>query len=188
MKTDLAVGDAEIGWLYGVFAVFYAIAALPIAWFADHRSRTHLVAAGMFAWSLMTMACGLSRSFWHVLVARIGVGVGEATLTPATTSLVGDYLPRAQIPLALSIYQTGAIMGSGIAFIIGGAVLDIVQHADPWVLPVVGELRAWQQTFLLVGAPGLVLAVLFLRLVAVHGQRDGDAIASGSHRAFTTEA
>ncbi len=164
MKEDLGVGDAEIGWLYGVFAVFYAIAALPIAWLADNRSRKHIIAAGVFVWSLMTMACGLSRSFWHVLLARIGVGVGEATLTPATTSLVGDYFPRAQIPLALSVYQTGAIMGSGIAFIIGGTVLDVVQHADPWVLPMIGELRSWQQTFLLVGAPGLVLALSFLLL------------------------
>ena len=162
MKADLGIGDAQIGWLYGIFAVFYALAALPIAWLADRRSRKHIIAAGVFSWSLMTMACGLSRSFWHVLLARIGVGVGEATLTPATTSLVGDYFPREQIPLALSIYQTGAILGSGIAFIIGGAVLGIVEQAEPWSVPVVGELAPWQQTFLLVGAPGLLLAAFFL--------------------------
>src|SRR5690606_27113734 len=113
------------------FALFYALAALPLAWLADHGSRKRIIAAGVFVWSLMTMACGLSRSFWLVLLARIGVGVGEATLTPATTSLVGDYFPRSQIPLALSVYQTGAIMGSGIAFIIGGTVLDLVQQGDP---------------------------------------------------------
>ena len=93
MKADLGVNDAQIGWLYGVFAVFYAIAALPIAWLADRRSRKFIIAAGIFFWSLMTMACGLSRSFWHVLLARIGVGVGEATLSPAATSLVGDFFP-----------------------------------------------------------------------------------------------
>lgn len=164
MKQDLGVGDAQIGWLYGVFALFYALAALPLAWLADHGSRKHIIAAGVFVWSLMTMACGLSRNFWLVLTARIGVGVGEATLTPATTSLVGDYFPRSQIPLALSVYQTGAIMGSGIAFIIGGTVLDLVQHGNPWVLPLVGELRPWQSTFVLVGAPGLLLAVLLLFL------------------------
>ncbi|MFP6837133.1 MAG: MFS transporter [Pseudomonadales bacterium] len=165
MKQDLGVGDAQIGWLYGVFAVFYAVAAMPIAWLADRRSRTRLIAAGIFLWSLMTMACGLSRSFWYVFLARIGVGVGEATLTPATTSLVGDYFPRDQIPLALSVFQTGAIMGSGIAFIIGGYVLEIVEQANPLVLPLVGELHPWQQTFLYVGAPGILLAffLLFLR-------------------------
>jgi len=164
MKADLGVGDAQIGWLYGVFAVFYAVAALPIAWLADRKSRKHIIAAGIFLWSLMTMACGLSRSFWHVFAARVGVGVGEATLTPATTSLVGDYFPRDQIPLALSVFQTGAIMGSGIAFIIGGFVLNIVKQADPLVLPLVGELHPWQQTFLYVGAPGLLLALLLLFL------------------------
>ncbi|MDH3643069.1 MAG: MFS transporter, partial [Gammaproteobacteria bacterium] len=165
MKEDLGVGDAQIGWLYGVFAVFYAVAAIPIAWLADRKSRKHIIAAGIFLWSLMTMACGLSRSFWYVFAARIGVGVGEATLTPATTSMVGDYFPRDQIPLALSVFQTGAIMGSGIAFIIGGFVLNIVEQADPLVLPLVGELRPWQQTFVYVGAPGILLAIalLFLR-------------------------
>ncbi|MCZ6711430.1 MAG: MFS transporter [Gammaproteobacteria bacterium] len=165
MKQDLGVGDAQIGWLYGVFAVFYAVAAMPIAWLADRKSRTRLIAAGIFLWSLMTMACGLSRSFWYVFMARIGVGVGEATLTPATTSLMGDYFPRDQIPLALSVFQTGAIMGSGIAFIIGGYVLEIVEQANPLVLPLVGELHPWQQTFLYVGAPGILLAffLLFLR-------------------------
>jgi MFS family permease len=164
MKADLGVGDAQIGWLYGVFALFYAVAALPIAWLADRKSRKHIIAAGIFLWSLMTIACGLSRSYWNVFLARIGVGIGEATLTPATTSMVGDYFPRDQIPLALSIFQTGAIMGSGIAFIIGGVVLNIVEQAEPMVLPLVGELRPWQQTFVYVGAPGMILALLLLLL------------------------
>ena len=164
MKADLGVNDAEIGWLYGVFAVFYAIAALPIAWLADRRSRKLIIAAGIFFWSLMTMACGVSRTFWQVLLARIGVGVGEATLSPATTSLVGDFFPREQVPVAMSVYQAGPIMGSGVAFIIGGYVLGLVQDAPPLVLPVFGELAPWQQTFVYVGAPGLLLALLFVFL------------------------
>jgi MFS family permease len=184
MKEDLGVGDSQIGWLYGVFAVFYAVAALPIAWLADRKSRKHIIAIGIFFWSLATITCGLSRNFWHVLLARIGVGVGEATLTPATTSLVGDYFPREQIPLALSIYQTGAIMGSGIAFIIGGYVLDLVEQANPLVLPFFGELRPWQQTFVYVGTPGLLLAFVFLllreptrRLIPGASQRLGAPVA-----------
>ena len=164
MKADLGIGDTEIGWLYGVFAIFYAIAALPIAWLADNKSRKHIIAVGIFFWSLMTMLSGLSRSFWQLFVARVGIGVGEATLTPATTSLLGDYFPREQLPLALSVYQTGAIMGSGLAFIVGGLVLGIVEQAEPWVIPVIGELRPWQQTFIYVGAPGLLLAMAFLLL------------------------
>ena len=164
MKSDLGVGDAQIGWLYGIFAVFHALAGLPIAYLADRKRRTRIIAAGVFVWSVMTMLCGLSRTFWQVLLARMGVGVGEATLGPATISLVGDYFPRPTIPLALSVFQTGAIMGSGLAFIIGGVVLGVVQDAPPLQLPVVGPLGAWQQTFLYVGAPGILLAILLLGL------------------------
>ncbi len=164
MKADLGATDSQIGWLYGVFAVFYAIAAWPIALMADSKSRKHIIAAGIFFWSLMTIACGLSRQFWQVFAARIGVGVGEASLGPATVSMVGDLFPRAQIPLALSVFQTAAVMGSGLAFIIGGFVLEVVQQAEPLVLPVVGELAPWQQTFVYVGLPGVLLALVFLML------------------------
>ena len=164
MQADLGINDTQIGWLYGVFAVFYAIAAWPIAYLADRASRKHLIAAGIFFWSVMTVACGLSRQYWQVLTARIGVGVGEASLGPATVSMVSDLFPRHQVPLALSIFQTAAVMGSGIAFIIGGFVLSIVQSAEPLVLPFFGELQPWQQTFVYVGLPGLLLAVGVLAL------------------------
>lgn len=164
MQEDLGVGDAQIGWLYGVFAVFYALAAVPIAWLADRHHRLRLIAIGMFLWSLMTIACGLTKQFWTVLLARVGVGIGEATITPATTSLLGDYFPRDKIPLAMSVYQTGAIIGSGLAFIIGGLVLEAVEGAPPMVLPVFGELAPWQQTFVYVGLPGFLLCIVFLLL------------------------
>ncbi|MFT7219079.1 MAG: MFS family permease [Candidatus Azotimanducaceae bacterium] len=162
MKEDLGVGDTEIGWLYGVFALFYAFAAIPIATLADTKSRKHIIAVGIFLWSLMTIACGLTRGYWEIFIARIGVGVGEATLSPSTTSLIGDYFPRKDIPLALSIFQTGPIIGTGIAFIIGGVVLDMVENADPLVLPFFGALKPWQQIFVYVGVPGLILAAFFL--------------------------
>lgn len=172
MKADLAISDSQIGWLYGVFAVFYALAAWPIAFLADRYSRKHIIAVGIFFWSVMTILCGLSRQFYHVFWARIGVGVGEASLGPATVSMVGDMFPKSQIPLALSIFQTAAVMGSGIAFIIGGLVLEVVQQAEPLVLPVVGELKPWQQTFVYVGLPGVFLALVFLLIR--EPQRRGD--------------
>ena len=164
MKADLAISDGQIGWLYGVFAVFYALAALPIAVFADRRSRTKIIAVGIFFWSVMTVLCGLSRHYYQIFLARIGVGVGEASLGPATVSMVGDLFPREQVPLALSIFQTAAVMGSGIAFVIGGVVLSLVEGATPMVVPGVGELAPWQQTFVYVGLPGVLLAALFLFL------------------------
>ena len=171
MKADLAISDSQIGWLYGVFAVFYALAAWPIAFVADRYSRKHIIAVGIFFWSVMTILCGLSRQFMHVFLARIGVGVGEASLGPATVSMVGDMFPRSQIPLALSVFQTAAVMGSGMAFIIGGFVLEVVQQAEPLVLPVVGALKPWQQTFVYVGLPGLLLAFVFLLIREPQRQR-----------------
>ncbi|MGA1104964.1 MAG: MFS transporter, partial [Pseudomonadales bacterium] len=153
MQEDLGIGDTEVGWLYGVFALFYAAAAVPIAVLADRYSRKHLIAIGIFLWSLLTISCGLAKNFWQVFLARIGVGVGEATLTPAATSMISDYFPRKDVPLALSVFQAGPIIGSGLAFIIGGMVLELVQGAPPMVLPVVGELKPWQQTFVWVGLP-----------------------------------
>ncbi len=162
MKVDLAISDSQIGWLYGVFAVFYAVAAWPLAYLADRYSRKHIIAVGVFVWSLMTIACGLSRNFWQVLTARVGVGIGEASLGPATVSMVGDTFPRRQIPLALSVFQTAAVMGSGLAFLIGGLVLELVQGSQPVVLPWVGALKPWQLTFIYVGVPGLLLSGVFL--------------------------
>ena len=156
MKQDLGLTDSEVGWLYGVFAVFYALGALPIAWLADNRSRTVVIGIGVGFWSLMTAACGVAQNFWQVLLARMGVGVGEATLTPATNSLLGDYFPREKLPLALSVYQLGPILGSGIAFVIGGFVLTLVMDLEPMTIPGIGTLHPWQQTFVYLGLPGLL--------------------------------
>ena len=140
MQKDLNVGDTEIGWLYGVFALFYAFAAIPIATIADRKSRKHVIAIGIFVWSLMTIACGLTKNYWQIFLARIGVGIGDATLSPSTTSLLGDYFPREDLPLAISIFQAGPIVGTGIAFVIGGMVLQLVGESPPLVLPYFGAV------------------------------------------------
>jgi len=164
MKADLGVGDAQIGLLYGIFAVFYAIAGLPLAWMADRYSRKHIIAAGIFFWSLATIVCGLSRSFWQVLLARIGVGIGEASLVPAANTLVSDLFPRSQIPFVMSVFQTGAITGSGLAFIIVGAVLAFTEQRPAPDLPLLSTLAPWQLTFIYVGTPGFLLAFIVLML------------------------
>jgi MFS family permease len=161
MKQDLELTDAEVGWLYGIFAVFYALAALPIAWLADNRSRTATIGIGVGFWSIMTAGGGIAQNFWQLLFVRMGVGVGEATLTPATNSLLGDYFPREKLPLALSVYQLGPIIGSGLAFVIGGVVLATVMSLEPMTIPGIGELHPWQQTFVWLGLPGIALALVF---------------------------
>lgn len=164
MKADLQATDTQVGWLYGIFAVFFAVAGVPIAWVADRKSRTRLIAIGIFFWSLMTALSGLGRTFWQVLLARIGVGVGEATLTPSANSLIADCFPRERVPLAISVFQAGASVGSGLAFVVGGLVLTLVQSSGPREFPLLGTLSAWQQVFLYCALPGLLLAPLILLL------------------------
>jgi MFS family permease len=164
MKADLHVGDSTIGWLYGIFALFYAVAGIPLAMLADRYTRSKLIAAGIFFWSIMTALSGLARNFVQLLLVRIGVGVGEAVLTPATSSLIADLFPRPKIPLAVSVFQGGATIGSGLAFVVGGFVLGIVQSAGRTHVPLLGELSPWQKVYLVCGIPGLVLAPLILML------------------------
>jgi MFS family permease len=176
MKHDLGISDTQVGWIYGIFAVFYAVAGVPIAWLADRKSRKVLIATGVFFWSLATMTCGLVRTFPQVLLARIGVGVGEATLVPSANSLIGDYFPRPKIPFAVSVFQTGSVLGSAIAFIVGGFLLGLVQEAQAPLVPWLAGLKPWQQLFIYVGAPGLLLVPLMLLIrepVRRHGSAAG---------------
>lgn len=162
LREDLGINDTQVGWLYGGFAIFYALAGLPIAVLADRKSRRLIITIGIVSWSIMTVACGLSRNFAQLLLARIGVGVGEATLGPSTHSLVGDYFPRHLIPRAMSVFQLGAVIGTGVAFLVGGFVVELVKNSPPVDAGIFGTLMPWQLTFIYVGAPGILVALLML--------------------------
>ncbi|MGE0667868.1 MAG: spinster family MFS transporter [Sphingomonadales bacterium] len=164
IQQDLGVNDTEAGWLFGAFAIFYSLGGLPIAYVADRYSRKWVIAAGVFLWSLMTIGCGLARSFAVLFAARIGVGVGEATLVPCTHSLVGDYFPREKIPLAIAVFQMAATFGTGLAFTIGGLIVELVRYAPPVDAGPLGLLKPWQLAFLCAGAPGFVVLVLVLMI------------------------
>lgn len=186
IKRDLGISDARAGWLFMGFAIFHALAGLPLARFADRKSRRFLISLGIIAWSAMTMACGMARSFGQLMLARIGVGVGEATLAPAATSLIGDYFPRERVPLAISVFHLGAVLGSGLAFLLGGTVVEFVSNAPPVDLPILGTLRAWQLSFIYVGLPGVLVVFLMAtirepvrRLIK---NRDGSVQAESSLR------
>ena len=162
MKHDLEITDTQVGWLSSGFAIFYAVAGLPLAYVADRFNRRWLISIGIFLWSLMTVWCGLARGFWMLLIARIGVGVGEATLTPATHSLIGDYFPRARIPLAVAVFQLSGTLGTGIAFTVGGLIVEMVRHLPPIHAGPLGLLKSWQMVFICVGAPGALVLLLML--------------------------
>lgn len=165
IKRDLGIDDFAMGLLAGpAFAIFYAIAGVPLGWLADRVDRGRLMAAGIAAWSIMTALSGFAGNFLHLFVARIGVGVGEATLGPAAHSIIADRFDRARLPLAMSIYGTGVALGAGMAFALGGQVVALAS-GPARALPLVGSLAPWQLTFVLVGLPGLVVALALLLTV-----------------------
>ena len=137
---------------------------IPIARLADVSNRRAIIAAGVFLWSLMTVLCGLAKSFGQLFAARIGVGIGEAALSPPAFSLFTDYFPPGKVTRAIAVFSGGGFLGAGLAYIIGGYVVDFVTRLDVVYVPVFGQLRAWQMAFIVVGLPGILLALLVLSL------------------------
>jgi MFS family permease len=165
VKRDLGITDTQFSLLTGLaFTFFYTIMGIPFAWLADRGSRRNLIMISMTFWSLMTAACGMANSFFTLFLARVGVGVGEAGLSPAAYSMIADSFPPARRARALGVYSLGAIAGVGLAFIIGGAVIQWANSAPPVVLPILGELKTWQLAFLIVSVPGPLLALAMLAM------------------------
>lgn len=163
IRHHLSISDTQFSLLAGLaFSLFYTTMGIPLARLADAGSRRMIVFAGIVTWSVMTVACGLANGFWALFAARLGVGVGEATLSPAAYSMISDYFAPRQRARALAVYSMGPYLGAGLALMIGGGVIDLIEQAGTIDLPVVGRLMPWQQTFVLVGAPGLLIAALFL--------------------------
>jgi len=163
LKHDLHITDTQFGVLQGfAFAAFYTGFGLPMGMLADRFSRRNLIGVGVVFWSLTTALCSIARSFGSLMAARMGVGVGEAALSPSAFSMIADSFPRERLSSALSIYTMGIQLGSGLALIIGGVVAQAVSALPPLVLPGVGAIAAWRITFLIVGAPGLLVALLLL--------------------------
>jgi MFS family permease len=162
IRRDLGINDTAMSLLMGLaFALFYTAFGIPLGRLADARSRRTLIAVGMVTWSLMTAACGLARTFWHLLLARIGVGIGEAALSPAAFSLIADTFPEGRRATAISVYSMGIYVGAGLASVLGGLVVSIASAVGgPVALPLVGPTRPWQLVFFVVGLTGALMALL----------------------------
>jgi len=178
IKADLDLSDAQIGFLYGTaFAIFYAVFGIPLGRLADVWDRRRLISIGLAFWSLMTALSGFARSFTELAAARIGVGVGEASATPAAFSMITDYYPVARRATVLAIYSSGIYLGAGLGLGIGGFIVDRWDAAWVGVAPPFG-LRGWQVAYFAVGLPGLLLALWVATLrEPVRGQMDGIATA-----------
>ena len=165
IKLDLGLNDFEIGLLQGPpFGIFYAMMSIPIALAADRYSRRNIIVAGVTFWSVATAACGLAGNFWHLFLARIGVGSGEASLAPSAYSMISDYFRRDLLPLAMSIFTMGNLMGVGLAMIIGGAVIGYAKSLEEILIWGIGSVSPWQFSFIVIGLPGLLLAILVLTI------------------------
>ena len=166
IKRDLGgLSDTEISLIIGLaFSLVYTLATVPLARMADRANRRNIIAAGIFAWSLATALAGKADSFRNLFLARMGVGIGEATLGPASTSLLADYFENSRLPLAFGIVGAAPFIGTGLANIVGGPLIDWLEARPNFSLPLFGELYSWQMVLVAVGLPGILLAAVMFTI------------------------
>lgn len=161
IRSDLKISDTEMSLLQGLsFAVFYTLMGLPLGRLADQRSRRGIITLGVLFWSVMTAACGFAKDYWQLFLARMGVGVGEAALSPSAYSIIADIIPPQRLSLAIGVYGIGVFLGAGLAMIIGGTIVGMVGETGSIDFFLIGEIRSWQAVFILVSLPGLLIVAL----------------------------
>jgi len=173
IKADLGLTDDQLGFLYGTaFGVFYALFGIPLGKLADSWHRVRLMTVGLAIWSAMTAFSGFAKNFTMLSFARIGVGVGEATASPSAYSLISDFFPKKMRATALAIYSSGLYLGGGVSLLIGGKIVEWWNEAYPVDAPF--GLAGWQAAFIIVGLPGLLLAILVFTLrEPLRGEAEG---------------
>jgi MFS family permease len=161
IQASLRINDTQIGLLQGgMFSLFYVIGSIPLARMVDRGRRTNIMAVCIAAWSILTAACGLAVSFTQLLLARVGVAVGEAAVSPAAISMISDTFKAAHVPKMSSFFMMGPHLGSGLALIVGGTVYQALAPWDGMNLPVIGALERWQLLFIALGLPGVAFALV----------------------------
>ena len=147
ISKELQLSDTGAAWLGIPLALFYVAMGLPLSWLSDRTNRRTLLAASVAVWSLMTTLTGYTRGFWDLLLARVGVGVGEAGGTPACNSIIADYFPAGRRSMAMTVFALGAPIGAWLGSDIAGYV---------------STLHGWRAAFLVLGIPGIVLALVIM--------------------------
>ena len=165
IRRDLGLSDTAISLLQGIaFALFYTLMGLPIAVLADRFNRKKIIGVGMVLWSIMTGFCGFANSFTTLFIGRIGVGFGEATLSPSAYSIMADAFTREKVARAISVYSIGGFVGPGLALLVGGAIIGSLAQMDHVAIPLLGDFRPWQATFLVLAAGGIPFTLLLLTM------------------------
>lgn len=158
IRRDLGLTDFQMSWIGPpAFAICFLTFGLYFGWLTDRVRRTRLLILGIAIWCLMTAACAFADSGFELFLARMGVGLGEAVLTPCALSLISDSFPRAKVGKPIGVYSTGISMGSSLAFLVGGAIITWLETGGHDPFRSLGIAAPWRETFLLVGVPGLLL-------------------------------
>lgn len=165
IRDDLGISEVQISLLTGfAFAVLYAFCGIPLGLAADKFRRRVIIFCGVCFWSLATIACGFARNFWQLFAGRVGVGVGEAALIPASYSILSDTFPPRRLGLASALLASASTVGIGLSFTIAGFIASSVGHGELLTLPLLGSFHAWQVAFIVVGLPGPFLALLIFTI------------------------
>ena len=163
IERDMHLSDTQVSLLMGLsFALFYTIFGVLIGRLADRTSRRNIIIAGIAVWSLFTALCAGAKNYTQFFLARMGVGVGEATLSPSAYSIITDYFPKKKLGIALSIFTMGIFLGSGLALAIGAGLVAKLPVEGMLHVPILGNIYHWQKLFIMVGLPGLVISLLML--------------------------
>ncbi|QXW26816.1 MFS transporter [Acinetobacter bouvetii] len=189
IKADLNLSDTQFSLLHGLaFSLFYAFMGLPLAYLADRFSRPKIIAVGIIFWSIATALCGLSKNFIQLFFSRMGVGVGEAALSPAAYSMFSDMFSKDKLGRAVAVYSIGSFVGGGIAFLVGGYVIGLLKDLSLIEIPVFGAVKAWQMAFILVGLPGIFIGLLFVLTVRDPKRKGQSVNAEGEVEKVTIRA
>ena len=161
IRTDLSLSDSQVSFLQGLaFVLPYVILSIPLGRVVDRANRIRVLVVGILFWTISCVSCGLAKSFWQLGAARMGVGAGESSVTPASWSLLADYFPEDKRALPVSIFLMGPYLGAGLSLILGAEVVGWASGLGSIELPLIGAVAAWQLTFMLVALPGLIMVFL----------------------------
>jgi len=165
IKRDLHLSDTKVSLLMGLsFALFYTVFGIILSRLADSSNRRNIIIAGITIWSLFTALCSGVKNYSQFFLARMGVGIGEATLSPSAYSIISDYFPKRKLGMALSVFSMGIFLGSGIALAIGSGIISSLPTEGKITVPLFGEIYHWQKLFLLIGLPGIAISLLMLTI------------------------
>jgi MFS family permease len=181
VRSHLGVSDVEMGFLQGLgFTLFYALCGPLVGWTVDRYNRRLVIFTGIVIWSFSTAACGVANSYAQLLLARFGVGAGEAALLPAAYSIISDMVDKSRLGRAMGVFSLGSIAGGALSYVAGGALITYAGNFAGSDLPVIGAMRDWQLVFLAIGALGLPMAFLVFAFPdPQRRKRAGDAAAPG---------